>query len=135
MTTPRGIRNNNPGNIRKSPEKWRGEIEGQDSAFETFDTPENGIRAIAKILLSYQNKRGLRTIVQLIGRWAPPVENDTDSYAEHVADNVRVLVDQPVDLSDQRLMVAIVTSIIRHENGVQPYMNAVIEDGVRRAYA
>lgn len=131
---PRGIRNNNPGNIRKSPEKWRGEVEGQDSAFETFDAPENGIRAIAKILLSYQRKRGLRTIGDIIGRWAPPVENDTDSYAQHVADNIRVLVDQPVDLSDQRLMTRVVASIIRHENGVQPYTDQTIAEGVRRAY-
>jgi len=135
MTTPRGIRNNNPGNIRKSPEKWRGEIEGQDSAFETFDTPENGIRAIAKILLSYQNKRGLRTIAQLIGRWAPPVENDTDSYAEHVAAKALCTVDEDVDLRDQAMMTSIVASIIQHENGVQPYSAAVIRDGVQRAYA
>jgi hypothetical protein len=69
---PRGLYNNNPGNIRKSPTKWLGEVDGTDDAFETFQSPELGIRAIVRILLTYQRRHGLDTIEEMIGRWAPP---------------------------------------------------------------
>ena len=133
--TPRGIRLNNPGNIRLTPTKWRGEVVGTDSAFETFDHPENGIRAIARILLSYQRRRGLRTVLELIDRWAPPIENDTDAYALHVAECMNCSVNQVVDLEDPGLMAEIVAAIIKHENGQQPYSVETIKAAVERAYA
>src|SRR5574337_804815 len=85
MTPSRGIRNNNPGNIRKSSEPWRGLAAAKDQkdpAFFTFETPEWGIRAMAVILRTYQTKYGLRTIRAIIGRWAPSAENDTDAYVD-----------------------------------------------------
>jgi len=130
---PRGIRNNNPGNIRLSPTRWRGEVDGTDSAFETFDTPENGIRAMARLLLTYQRRHGLDTVEDIIGRWAPPIENDTDSYAQAVARALDVGVRDRVNLADETTLTRIVVAIIRHENGQQPYRPAQIADGVRRA--
>ena len=48
----RGIRNNNPGNIRVSKDQWEG-MTGDDGAFVIFDSPESGVRALAKNLQSY----------------------------------------------------------------------------------
>ena len=80
---PRGVFNFNPGNIRKSNEMWRGLSPASaqtDPAFFRFAAPEWGIRAIAAILRTYQIKHNLKTVSQLIHRWAPPVENDTGAY-------------------------------------------------------
>src|SRR3569623_1819955 len=81
----RGRRNNIPGIIRKTATDWRGEVVGSDSAFETFATPEAGIRALAVLLRNYQRKYGLRTVRAIITRYAPPSENNTESYVSAVA--------------------------------------------------
>lgn len=132
--TPRGIRNNNPGNIRKSAINWKGETPGSDPDFETYLTPEDGIRAMTRILLNYQRQHGLATVRGMINRWAPPVENDTGAYVMHVAEAMMVDADDPLDLeSDPSMLAAMVAVIIRHENGQQPYSLDVINEGVRRA--
>lgn len=77
--TPRGIRNFNSGNIRHvKGTRWQGMSANQnDTAFVQFTGPQWGIRAIARTLITYQDKHGLRTIRQIIGRWAPPNENNS----------------------------------------------------------
>lgn len=130
---PRGIRNNNPGNIRKSSEPWRGLApmdEQTDKAFFRFQSPEFGIRALAVILRTYQTQHGLKTIKGIINRWAPPVENDTGAYAAAVAKAVGVTVDEPIRLADTDNMRGVVLAIIRHENGEQPYSMDVINHGL-----
>lgn len=129
---PRGIRNNNPGNIRCSPTKWAGET-GDDGVFEIYDTPEHGIRALAKILLAYYRRYGLRTVEALIHRWAPPMENDTDAYVEAVAHELGVEPTQPIDVASPGALDLLARAIIRHENGMQPYPQAVIAAGVAMA--
>lgn len=45
--TPRGLRNNNPGNIRLSSTKYQGEVQpSQDTAFKQFESMAYGYRAI-----------------------------------------------------------------------------------------
>lgn len=133
--TPRGIRNNNPGNIDHNPaNKWVGELPHDktiESRFCRFSTPEYGIRALAKILLNYQRKHGLNTIRKIISRWAPPVENDTGAYAEQVAKACGVPPD--ADISVGQLLPLLVPAIIKHENGQQPYTAEQIAAGVNMA--
>lgn len=131
MGTPRGIRNNNPGNLRKSGEKWQGEVDGSDPAFKTFSTPAYGIRAIAKLLLNYEARYGLNTVSGLINRWAPPNENDTSAYAKFVSS--RVGVDPFATLSVVDHLPALVAAIIEQENGQQPYSPAQIAEGCQLA--
>lgn len=134
--TPRGIRNNNPGNIRKSHEPWRGLLptdDQTDSAFFRFSSPEWGIRAIAVILRTYQSKYKLGTVRALIQRWAPETENDTSTYVDAVAKAVGASPDEPIDLRDAGDMRGMVLAIIRHENGEQPYSMDVINRGLQRA--
>ena len=83
---PRGIRNNNPGNIRISDSDWQGKISpNTDGVYEQFDTPENGLRAIAHILTSYRN-RGINTPWLIASTWAPASENNSQEYAQGLAD-------------------------------------------------
>lgn len=125
--TPRGIANNNPGNLRRSDEAWLGEATRQtDPEFVVFETPEYGLRALAKTLLSYQDVHGLRTLSEIIARWAPPGENDTGAYAADVAARCGLVAGQPIDLHDPKLMTLLVVAIVRHENGVQPYPPKVV---------
>ena len=90
---PRGLRNNNPLNIDFNPaNKWQGLDRDQpsDGRFCRFVSMAYGIRAAAALLVSYQDRYGLNTVRGIIGRWAPPVENDTNAYANTVARRVGV---------------------------------------------
>lgn len=129
MTLPRGLRNNNPGNIdRKAGTTWRGMSADQsaDGRFVVFDAPEWGIRAIARVLRSYQG-RGLRTIQQIISTWAPPTENDTAAYVAQVSRATGYAANLPI--TDAQLP-GIIEAIIRHENGQQPYPAELIARGI-----
>lgn len=121
--TARGIRNNNPGNIRWGDE-WKGlvpETQRTDKSFCQFKSAEYGIRAMIIILRNYQRKHGLSTISGIINRWAPTNENDTQSYINSVAKASGVDPDQRIDTSDSRFMMKLLQAIIQHENGDQPY--------------
>lgn len=130
---PRGIRNNNPMNIRHGND-WQGEILGNDPAFESFKSPEYGIRAGCVLFMNYQKKYKLDSIRGLIGRWAPPNENDTEAYVKAVARECGTGTDTQVMLSaNLEFFVNFVTAVIRHENGSVPYDREVIEAGVLMA--
>lgn len=125
---PRGIRNNNPGNIRKSREKWQGLAAKQlDKDFFQFVTAPWGIRALLKVLTTYQAKHGLKTVRDIIGRWAPPHENDTGAYARAVAKALKVKLDDEINLSDRAVLRLLAEAIIMHENGMQPFTPAVLD--------
>ncbi|RUI65868.1 structural protein [Pseudomonas aeruginosa] len=138
---PRGIRNFNPGNIRHAKgTRWQGMSANQnDSAFVQFTGPQWGIRAIARTLVTYQDKHALRTIRQIISRWAPPSENNTESYIRQVAARVGVAPDARIDVYDYRTMRTLVEAIVRHENGPGPlpegswYGEGLISEGLHLA--
>jgi hypothetical protein len=130
---PRGIRNNNPGNIRKSGDAWQGLADIQpDTEFFSFADPVYGIRALAKILRNYRDRYGLNTVQGIINRWAPPVENNTGAYVRMVASKVGVAPTEPLTW-DAGQMRRLVSAIIQHENGQNPYSMATITDGISRA--
>ena len=90
---PRGIRNNNPLNIRLVAEnRWQGRVSpkhNSDGAFEQFQGPIMGLRAAAVLLIAHYDRRHLDTIRKLVEVWAPPNENDTEAYARCVAERLR----------------------------------------------
>jgi hypothetical protein len=119
---PRGVRNRNPGNIRRSTDRWQGLASLQsDPAFFVFEAPIWGIRAMAVILRNYRRRHGLRTLAQIIGRWAPATENDTAAYVKAVAKAIRALPRATLDLQAGATLRDLIAAIIRHENGLQPY--------------
>lgn len=124
---PRGVRNNNPGNIRRNGDPWQGLAERHsDVEFFTFKSPIYGIRALARTLIVYQDKHGLRTIRQIIGRWAPPVENNTNAYVRAVAADAGLDAYQTLDMHQFAHLLPLTKAIIHHENGQQPYTDAQI---------
>lgn len=131
MALPRGLRNNNPGNIRLG-EQWKGmRIKQTDSDFVQFTSVEYGIRAMARVLRSYRN-RGVISLKQIIHTWAPPVENNTSSYLEHVKD-ITGWDDYYFPAEQEGDYVTLIAAIIKHENGVNPYSGETIREGVARA--
>ena len=131
--TPRGIRNFNPGNIRLG-QQWQGLAPKQtDPVFCQFASPEYGIRAIAKIMQTYRDVYHLHTVQGIIGRWAPPNENDTPAYVQSVAHQMGVAPADRIDTNVQSVMCSLVKAIIQHENGQQPYSDQQIEQGVQMA--
>lgn len=129
----RGLRNFNPMNLRHSADKWQGAADVQaDPDFVTFKSPEYGIRAGAKVLMAYQ-KRGLDTVGEIIATYAPSVENDTNAYVQAVCNDCGVDSNDVLDMDNCETMMKLVKAIIRHENGTQPYSDAVILDGLRLA--
>ena len=117
---PRGIRNENPGNIRHGPSEWRGLRAAQtDPSFCQFDAPIWGLRAIMMLLLKYQ-KSGFTTISEIINRWAPPVENKTNSYVASVSAHSGFPPHQRLDMNNLEPLVKITKAIVLHENGEPP---------------
>ncbi len=111
--TARGVRNNNPGNIDFNPRNdWVGQLGLEQGVakprFARFDEPENGIRALAKLLINYRGKdgmpgvggKGIDTVLETINRWAPSNENDTQAYAGAVAKRLDVRTTDPINIKD-----------------------------------
>ncbi|EMP7138367.1 TPA: hypothetical protein SMG11_002171 [Serratia marcescens] len=129
----RGLRNNNPGNIEASDKNpWEGQT-GSDGRFAKFETPEHGIRALGKNLITYYQKHGLDTVGEIITRWAPPKENKTDAYIKAICEQLGVAADQQIDVTNPRTLAALCAGIVNHENGSQPYTDEQIGSGVSAA--
>lgn len=94
----RSERNNNPGNIRLTGDRWRGQVlPPPDRGFVTFTEQKWGYRALFVVLEGYMLRHGLRTIRGIIGRYAPPTENSTRSYIRSVCRATGWGPDAPLD--------------------------------------
>ena len=126
---PRGIRNNNPLNIRIG-NKWKGEVANPtDKDFEQFVSMDYGLRAAFLLLRRYINHYHVNTIWEIISRWAPARENNTAAYVRRVCDRLNVGALIPISFSDRQTMVALVCAMAEVENG-QP----IDEELVNQAY-
>ncbi|MEX5547823.1 structural protein [Pseudomonas pergaminensis] len=139
VTETRGVRNRNPGNIDYNPaNQWLGQLKPDpavEKRFARFDTAENGIRALGKLLLTYQRKHGLKTVKAIISRWAPSAENDTDAYVRAVEVSTGTRSGAEINLAQPDVLTDFVKAIIHHENAGYAYPDAVLAEGVRRALA
>lgn len=123
---PRGYVNRNPGNIRNNSDLFQGEVRpSRDRAFKQFKTMAYGYRAMFKILSNYHRIYSLKTIKQMIGRWAPRNENNTDAYVHLVSTYAGIEPDAVVDINSQQQMCAIVAGMSKVENGVAADLNDV----------
>ena len=116
----RGIRNNNLGNVRRSKDKWQGAAPAArqtDRAFVVFENNVWGLRAVARILIRYQDHYGLRTIASLITRYAPPEENDTAAYIAFVVKRTGFAADEKLDMQSYAHLRPIVEAIVCKEVG------------------
>ena len=129
---PRGVRNCNPGNIRKNGDHFIGEVASTDPDFKQFQSMAYGYRAMFRILRNYKNNYSLNTLAQMIARWAPPKENATEVYIQFVCDRTGLARDQVVDVDNTNIMCRIVEAMATMEckgkTGWEPDMNE-IRDG------
>lgn len=115
----RGLRNNNPGNIRLSAVRYQGEIApSADPAFKQFKSILWGYRAMFVLLHTYQKKHGLNSLKTMIARYAPPSENHTDGYLKAVCNWSGVSADRVLNTLDGDAMIPVVCAMSRVENGV-----------------
>ena len=149
----RGVRNNNPGTIRRvRGTKRQGAAPVQsDGEFVTFISPEMGVRALVRTLLTYYKQHDLKTVRKIVNRWAPPIgdrngpapggeyKQNTAGYLDAVARELTkalgrtVNVDERLDVDSQRIMRPLVVAIIAHENAGHRYPDRVIDEGLRLA--
>lgn len=115
----RGIRNNNPGNIRISTAPWVGKkLPNTDGAFEQFTDMVYGARAMLITLRNYISKYGLNTLPKMISRWAPSADgNNPTKYADYVSKKTGIALNETISASDYGKLVAIATAMSWVENG------------------
>lgn len=123
---PRGLRNNNPGNIRITKDKWQGLRDKQtDKSFFQFVSMDYGYRALIRTLQNYRRRHNCQTIADFINRWAPPSENATGSYIKRVCQDLQVPDTEVPNVDDKDTMCAFAAAISRVENGVPADMKDV----------
>ena len=137
MNEPRGIRNNNPLNIRKSADRWKGQInvnvndndnnsspsprrgDRGEAKFCQFETMAYGWRAAFMLLHTYMSKYKLTTIRKIIYHWAPPNENNTAAYTNHVSYLAVLDPNQEIEFGNKFTMLQIGRAMCQVENGLQ----------------
>ena len=122
MSLPRGIRNHNPLNIRRSKDQWKGMAEMQsDRAFVQFKSLEYGWRAAFYLLTrTYYHKYRLYTIRGIISRWAPSSENNTEAYIQNVSRLTGIDPDEPIGIPSEKpsRWMAVGVAMAIQENGI-----------------
>lgn len=117
---PRGLRNNNPLNIRRTANLWQGlSKEQNDPDFFQFESMAWGYRAAFVVLRTYRNRYGINTVERIVRRWAPEKDgNDTEYYIRKVTVLTGLERKQIVDDQDPKTMMNLVAAMSRVENGV-----------------
>ena len=116
---PRGVRNNNPGNLVATTIGWQGKIplpQNTDKHFEQFTEVKFGIRAMFRDLLNDISK-GKNTVEKLISEYAPSFENNTTSYVNQVAQSLGLSPDEKITQVTEDFLLKLGKIIIRVENG------------------
>ena len=137
----RGLRNNNPLNIRRSTDRWDGATTTQtDKDFVQFQSMAYGYRAAWRILNTYYKKLKERkkhfTVENIIHRWAPPCENDTQAYIGTVLRLTGLggkenLV-SPLEPQGVWKLSSIIAAMTVVENGIKPEEVDII--AIKRGY-
>lgn len=125
--TPRGIRNNNPLNIRIG-NSWLGEVTNPtDSEFEQFVSLLYGLRAAFCILRRYIRRYHRNTVRSIVSTWAPASENDTNMYIGYVAQRMAIDPDATINYEDQETMCTLVRAMARMECGHELPSDIILE--------
>jgi hypothetical protein len=133
---PRGIRNNNPGNLNYVGQAGATKEGGPNGRFAVFQSAEAGLRALADQLRRY-GTRGINSVRAIISKFAPASENNTQAYIGSVSKGLGIGADSALDLNDPRVLQSLMGAIIKVENGKNPYSAEQIAaaSGVRAAGA
>jgi len=127
---PRGLRLNNPGNIRPGA-GFFGEV-GDDGGYAKFASDAAGLRAIQRLLMTYGNQYGINTLRGLANRYAPPSDNNpTENYIEFLSQKTGIDPDEPINLAERG--AEIIPAIIGFEQGKQPFSQEMINTAINAA--
>lgn len=149
----RGVRNFNPGNIRRvKGVNWQGAAPVQlDREFVTFVSAEMGVRALVRTLLTYYKQHKLKSVRTIIARWAPEngdrngsapggeYRQNTSAYIDAVCREMgtalgrTINADSVLDIDSRAVMRPLIVAIIAHENAGFRYPSGIIDDGLRLA--
>lgn len=110
--------NHNPGNLR---------VPGQSTGFQSFESDEVGLRAMARQLRLYQNRDGLNTVRGVINKYAPPSENNTEAYISAVGKRTGFGADQPLDLNDPKTLSQLISAMTKQENAKSNFSAAGVK--------
>jgi hypothetical protein len=128
---PRGIRNNNPGNLVYVGQT--GASKEANGRFATFASAQEGLNALAAQLRRY-GQRGLNSIQSIVNTYAPASENNTGAYANYLAQKMGIDTNTQFDVnSDPAALAALIRGIVEYENGRNPYSNDMIAQAARMA--
>ena len=128
----RGLKNNNPGNIKVGGEKWEGVV-GNDGPFLVFKSMDYGLRAMTKLLSTYQTKYGLNTIEQIITKFAPKSDkNPTEKYIAEVSKYMGIARTDKINLKNDKTMLDLVNAMVRMETG-RDLPDSVVKNGIAMA--
>lgn len=138
----RSVRNANPGNIRIGID-WKGLMprermtpeQLEETEFCVFETPVWGFRALGDNLRNYQRKDGLRTLREIIHRWAPPGENDTDAYLKTVVQLTGIGPDQAINMGDAAICRSVAKAIATVEGKGWHFSENDLAEGIAAAEA
>lgn len=124
---PRGIRNNNPLNIRVG-NNWKGEVsQPTDHTFEQFTEMKWGVRSAFIVLKNYIVRHKCNTIEKIITRWAPNNENNTLAYIRTVSERSNIKRDALLDWNNSCQMITLFLAMCFVENGREIDLDAVVE--------
>ncbi|BDH45761.1 hypothetical protein TUM12370_18050 [Salmonella enterica subsp. enterica serovar Choleraesuis] len=133
-SAPRGVRNNNPGNLNYAGQQGA-VLERPGGRFARFETAFDGITALGRQLMRYfdgkTTGRPLRTLRDIIGTWAPGSENNTGAYISALAKKLNVRPDAMLNLRDPQMLSQLMNGIIHHENGRNPYSSELVTAAAR----
>lgn len=133
FNVPRGIRNNNPGNIEMNKANdWTGKVaadKNTDGRFEQFTDYKYGVRALI-ILINNYIKSGRNTITKIFAAYAPPNENNTKNYISFVAKRINKGADE-VLVSSKSVIKELAQAIAKMENGQEAINDTQFEDGYK----
>ncbi|MFC6121721.1 hypothetical protein ACFPZP_11745 [Citrobacter bitternis] len=122
-------KNNNPGNIRGNTGL---------GGFAGYATEQDGWDAMTRQLMSYFNgtsaaagNKRLQSVNDIISTWAPPSENDTDSYVKEVASYMGVGSKDQINLADPTVMSKLRAAMARHE-GFKNWQNGLQLSGANQ---
>lgn len=133
---PRGFRNNNPGNLRRSSIAWQGKVpfsQSKDASFEQFFELRYGIRALMLDIISDYND-GKKNIKALISEFAPEFENNTGAYIANVANMVGIAATATIPVLTKEILIGFCKAIVYVENG-SSYTGYLTDSDYAEAYA
>ncbi|AVR36017.1 TPA: hypothetical protein ND549_002668 [Klebsiella michiganensis] len=122
-----GFRNHNPGNLKAAPNST-----GKSGEFSTFASDADGLAAMARQLMLYGD-RGNNTPNGIIHTYAPRTENNTRAYIDDVTSRTGFGAGQRLDLHNPEVLKTLMASMIRHEQGSQPYTEEQLKNAIRTA--